>query len=127
LVPRHEVTAFLRPVRAAVERLAAPRTLLGDEAAAAGARALHAKRDRLGRLAVGVARAREEAAEPAALHRHRRAARLALLVGGLRRDLLPRAVEVLHDLHRVAALGIALARQEAAVAAPLDHHVLAAL
>src|SRR5207237_7378246 len=66
-------------------------------------------------------------AEPAALDRHRCTARLADLIGRLRRDLLPRAVEVLDDLHRVPALGVALAREEAAVAAPLDHHRLAAL
>src|SRR5207302_8872243 len=100
LVPRDEVARLLRPVAAAVERLAAARPLLGDEPAAARARALDAERDRLGRLALGVARTREEAAEPAALDRHRRAARLAHLVGGLDRDLLPRPVEVLDDLPR---------------------------
>src|SRR5688500_18238808 len=40
LVPRDEVALLLRPVRAAVERLAAPRPLLGDEAAAPRPRAL---------------------------------------------------------------------------------------
>src|SRR5262249_9658505 len=80
------------------------------------------------RLALGVARAREEAAEPAALGRHRRPAGLALLVGRRRRrDLLPRSVEVLDHLHRGPALGAALARAERAVAAPLDHDRLAAL
>src|SRR3954469_6346262 len=127
LVPPDEVALLVRPVRAAVERLAATRSLLGDVAAATGPRALHAERDRLGRLALGVLRAREEAAEPSALHRHRRAAGLADLIGGLRRDLLPRTIEVLHDLHGVTALGIALACEEAAVAAPLDDHRLAAL
>src|SRR6185312_1195412 len=71
--------------------------------------------------------ARQEAAEPAALDGHRRAARLADLIGRLRRNLLPRPVEVLDDLHRGPALGIARARQEAAVAAPPDDHRLAAL
>src|SRR3569623_1237625 len=127
LVPRDEVALLLRPVRAAVERLAAPRPLLRDVPAAARLRALHAERDRLGRLAVRVARAREERAEPAALDGHRRAAGLADLGGRLRRHLLPGAVEVLDDLHRVTALGVALAREERPVAAPLDDHRLAAL
>src|ERR1043165_3704410 len=74
LVPRHEGALLLRPVRAAVERLAAPRSLLGDEPAAARPRALHAERDRLGGLALRVLGARQERAEPAALDRHRRAA-----------------------------------------------------
>src|ERR1044071_8993335 len=104
LVPRDEVALLLRPVRAAVERLAAPRPLLGDEPAAALPRAPDAERDRLSGLALGVLGARQERAEAAALDRHRRAAGLAHLVGGLRRDLLPGAVEVLHDLLRVAAL-----------------------
>src|SRR3569623_2999146 len=127
LVPRDEVALLLRLVRAAVERLAAARPLLGDEATAAGLRALPTERDRLRRLALGVARAREERAEPTALDGHRGATRLAHLVGGLRRDLLPRAVEVLDDLHRGPALGIARAREERADAHPLAHHGLAAL
>src|SRR5439155_27261872 len=95
LVPRHEVALLLGPVRAAVERLAAPRPLLGDEPAAARPRALDAQRDRLGGLALGVLGAGQERAKPAALDGHRRAADLADLVGGLRRHLLPGAVEVL--------------------------------
>src|SRR5205085_2107012 len=50
LVPCDEVALLLRPVAAAVERLAAARSLLGDEPAAPRARALDAERDRLGRL-----------------------------------------------------------------------------
>src|SRR5262245_5129160 len=58
LVPRDEVTLLLRPVRAAVERLAAARALLGDVATAAGPRALHAERACLRRRALGIPRTR---------------------------------------------------------------------
>src|SRR5205814_817549 len=87
-IPQHEVAPGLAVVGAAVERLAAARPLLRQEPAAARPWTVHPERDRLGGLAVGIARAREELPEPAALDLHRRAARRAFLVGGdLRRDL----------------------------------------
>src|SRR5688572_5011913 len=126
-VPGHEVALRLGVVRAAVEGLAAPRPLGREVAAAALLGAGDADRHRLGPLALRVARAGEELAEAAALHQHLGATDVALLVGGLLLDDLERAVGEAQELLRVLALGVVLAREERAVAAPLDDHRAAAL
>src|SRR5207244_1314866 len=121
-IPRDEVALCLAVVGAAEEDLAAPRPLLRQEAATPGPRAVDPQRDRPGGLALRITRAGEELAEPAALDQHRRAAGLALLVGGrLRRDL-DRAVLAPDELLGVLALRVTGAGEELAVSAPLDHH-----
>src|SRR4029077_16429670 len=84
------------------------------------------QRDRLGSFARRVVAAREEAPEPAALVDHGLAAPGALLFG--RDDLLFHRRDdavLLDEVHRVLAVGIARAREEASVAAPLDDHGVA--
>src|SRR5262249_52628867 len=74
------------------------------------------------RLALGIARAREELAEAAALDNHRTAAVLARLLDFSLGARLRRL-----ELARVLAIRIAAAGQEQTELAGLDHHRLAAL
>src|SRR5204863_8061461 len=99
----------------------------GQEATASGLRAHRAQRDRLGRLAVRVARAGPDFAEPAALHLHRRTAGLAHLVGRRLGDDLDGAVGALEELLGVLALRVPRAGEERTVPPPLDDHRRAAL
>src|SRR6185312_14224429 len=127
-IPGDEVTLGLRVVRAAEEHLAAPRALLGQVPAAAFLGAVDPQRDGAGGLAVRVARAGQELAEPSALDDHGRAAGRADLVGRPRGRHHPqRPVGVARVLLGVAAVRIAGASQEVPVAPPLDDHGLAAL
>src|SRR5262249_31310129 len=111
----------------------APEEDLSEAAAALGEVALFAvrtrdaDRHRSGGLAVGVAAAREEAPEPAALDHHPLAAILADLVGGLLLHHLDLAVDGLAEVLGVLAVGVAAAREELPHLPPLDHHLLAAL
>src|SRR5437870_3894233 len=114
-----------RVVHAAVEALAESGLALGEPAAAIGADdALQG--DGPGGLAGRIVRAGEEPAEAAALVQHRLAARGAHLVG---RQILDHAdlALLLDEVLGVLAVRIARAGQEAAHAAPLDHHRAAAL
>src|SRR5215470_14784945 len=97
-IPRHEVALGLGVVRAAVEHLAAPRPLGGEEPAAALLGAGDADRHRLGPRALGVTRAGEELAEAAALDLHLGPAHIALLVGRLLLEDLQRTVGEPHEL-----------------------------
>src|SRR5438128_1844115 len=122
-VPRRELA--VRVVHAAEEALSEARFALGEAAAAVGAD--HAlQRDRPGRLAGGIVRAREESAEPTALVHHRLAARGAGLLGGQILDHPDRAV-FLDEVLGVLAVRVPGAGQKAPHAAPLDHHRAAAL
>src|SRR5438128_2521836 len=122
-VPRRELA--VRVVHAAEEALSEARFALGEAAAAVGAD--HAlQRDRPGRLAGGIVRAREEPAEPTALVHHRLAARGAGLLGGQILDHPDRAV-FLDEVLGVLAVRVPGAGQKAPHAAPLDHHRAAAL
>ena len=70
-VPGHEVALGLAVVRATEEHLAAARALLGEVAAAAGARAGHPQRDGAGGLALGIARTGQELTEASPPDHHR--------------------------------------------------------
>src|SRR5256712_635076 len=126
-VPEDEVA--VRIVRAAEEDLAAARLALDDLAALVAV----LRTDDTGRLvldvlALGIARARGELAEPSLLDHQIGAAARTLLVENLIgfRRFQP-AVLGRDQLSRRLALGIAGAREELAEAAALDRHRLAAV
>src|SRR6185436_16980669 len=106
--------AARRIVGAAEVRAAPLRALLGQLSPAALLRARDADGDLLDVLALGISRAADEPAVLALLEDHRLAALVADDAGllGLRLGALP-------QVPRVLAVGVALARQEPAEAAPL--------
>src|SRR6185503_4678587 len=110
-LPQHELAVGIG--RAAEERPALARAALDDLPLAARLRARDTERDGLGRLALRIARARDELAEAPMLDDHRAFAGRALLVGRLvLRPLVARQVLL------VLALRVGGARDELAEAAP---------
>ena len=107
---------------AAVEDAAAPATPGHELARASRLGARDPQGDRLGGLALGITRARDEPAVAAVLDDHRLAAGRARLVGGLVGGALVPA-----QIAGVAAVGIGRARQELAEAAPALEQGLAAI
>src|SRR2546422_3514915 len=118
--PRHELAVGV--LVAGVERLASPAPALDELAVTAGFRARDAEGDRLGRLALRIARAGDELSEAAVLDHHGLAAGRAALFRGLVGGLLPPA-----QILGVLAIGIGGAREELAEASPLFHQRLAAV
>src|SRR2546425_5845983 len=106
----------VRVPQATVKRPATLGAAFGEIAHAA-LRALDAERHRLGVLALGIARAREEFAEASRLDHHGRSALLAYLVGGPIGDL------VLLDRPRVVALLRGEARTRAVRPEPAALHL----
>src|SRR5262245_16718267 len=119
--PERELAS--RVVAAREEGLAPPRPPLHELSSASRLGTGDAERDRLGGLAVRIARARDELPEAPVLDHHRLAAGRADLVGRLVGGLLAAAAQIL----RVLALGVRRAGQEAAEPAELLDDGLAAL
>src|SRR5438552_4396176 len=119
--PKRELAS--RVVRAREEGLAALGAPLHELPSAARLGTVDAERQGLGRLAVGIARAGDELAEPSVLDHHRLPARRAGLVRRLVGRLLASATQVLG----VLALRVGRAGEEAAEAPELLHERLAAL
>src|SRR5579884_184585 len=124
-LPEGEVTLGIAV--AGKEGLPPPGPLLDEGSAASFLRTGHTGADRLGIFTFGITGAGHKAAEAAVLNHHRLAALLADFVGGgLFLDDLD-AVGSLDELFGVLAVGVAGTGDEAAEAAPFDHHRLAAL